>query len=132
VEGEYAYRRNAISQIDFYGQGSSKSGRFTTSSCMANLLWDLPLCSWGCKFHNIRPFVGSGIGCDFQKMSAESSRIDFRQTWTHFSWQMMTGLVFPIFRNTELTLEYKFHQGGSHFYNQSVGIGLVYKFGFLK
>lgn len=132
VEAEYAYRRNAISNITFFGHGSSDDGHFQTSSCMANLFWDLPLCSWGCRFWNIRPFVGTGVGCDFQKMQALSSRIDFNQSWTHFSWQLMTGLVFPIFRNLELTLEYKFHQGGSHFFNQSAGVGLVYKFGCLN
>ena len=132
VEAEYAYRNNAISKIDFYGQGSSDDGNFQTSSAMANLLWDLPLCSWGYRFWNIRPFFGTGVGCDWQQMDALSSRIDFQQKWTHFSWQLMTGLAFPIFRNAEITLEYKFHQGGGHFYNQSVGIGLVYKFGFLK
>lgn len=132
VEAEYAYRRNAINKIHFFGQGSSKHGHFQASSWMANLLWDLPLCSWGCRFWNIRPFIGTGVGCDLQKMYALSSRIDFHQKWTHFSWQLMTGLVFPIFRNVEMSLEYKFHQAGSHFFNQSVGIGLTYKFGFLK
>jgi hypothetical protein len=44
----------------------------------------------------------------------------------------MAGLFFPLFRNTELTVEYKFHQGGTHFYNNSIGLGLVYKFGYLK
>jgi opacity protein-like surface antigen len=132
VEGEYAYRRNGIRKIRFFGQGSSHHGHFQTSSYMANLLWDFPLCSWGCILWPIRPFVGAGIGCDFQQMHASSSRIAFHQKWTHLSWQAMTGLVFPIFRKTDMTLEYKFHQGGSHFYNHSVGIGLVYKFGFLK
>lgn len=98
---------------------------------MANLLWDLPLSSWGCEFWNIQPFIGAGIGDDFQRMHASNSRIVFKQKWNHFSWQAMAGLAYPIFRNTEITLEYKFHQGG-HFYNHSIGVGLVYKFGFLK
>ncbi len=132
IEAEYAYRRNSISTIYFFGQGSSNNGYFQTSSCMGNLLWDLPLSNWGCSFWNIRPFIGAGVGCDFQHMHASNSRINFNQSWTHFSWQVMTGLVFPIFRNTELTLEYKFHQGGSHFNNQCVGLGLIYKFGYLR
>lgn len=132
VEEEYAYRRNGIQNISFEGQGSSQDGYFQTSSCMTNLFWDLPLCSWGYSFRNVKPFIGSGIGCDFQKMHASNSRIIFDQKWTHFSWQLMTGLVFPVFRKAEITLEYKFHQGGSHFYNQAIGIGLAYKFGCLK
>ena len=99
---------------------------------MANLLWDLPLCSWGCSFWKIQPFIGAGIGYDYQKMHSSNSRIVFNQKWTRFSWQVMAGFAYPIFRNAEITLEYKFHEGGSHFYNHSVGIGLVYKFGCIR
>lgn len=129
LEGEYAYRRNAIKKIYFFGQGFSKHGHFQASSYMANLLWDLPLSSWGCTFWNIQPFIGAGIGYDFQQIHSSNSRVIFNQKWNHFSWQLMTGLAYPIFCNTEITLEYKFHQGGCHFYNHSVGVGLVYKFG---
>lgn len=132
IEGEYAYRRNAISEIQFFGQGSGKHGHFQTSSYMANLLWDVPLSSWGCIFWKIQPFVGAGIGYDAQKMQASNSRIDFYQKWNHFSWQLMAGLSYPIYCNTEITLEYKFHQGGCHFDNHSIGAGLVYKLGFSR
>ncbi len=132
AEGEYAYRRNAIKKIHFPGQGSSNHGHFQTSSYMANLLWNLPSSSWGCALGNIRPFVGAGIGYDFQQMHASNSRIDFHQKWNHFSWQLMAGLGYEIFCNTELALEYKFHQGGCQFNNHSVGIQLVYKFGFFR
>ncbi len=130
VEGEYAYRRNAIKKIHFFGQGSSNHGHFQTSSYMANLLWDFPLSYIGCAFLDIQPFVGVGIGYDFQQMHSTNSRIDFHQRWNHFSWQLMAGFAYEIFCNTELTLEYKFHQGGCHFYNHSIGVGLLYKFGF--
>lgn len=129
LEGEYAYRRNAINKIHFFGQGSSKRGHLQASSYMANLLWDLPLSSCGYSFFHIQPFIGAGIGYDFQKMHSSNCRIVFDQKWKHFSWQLMTGLVYPIFCNTEISLEYKFHQGSCHFYNHSVGVGLTYKFG---
>lgn len=132
VEGEYAYRRNTIRKIHFFGQGASKHGHFQTSSYMANLLWDLPLSSWGYTFCNIRPFVGGGIGYDLQQMHSSNSRIDFHQKWNHFSWQLMAGLAYPIFCNTEMTFEYKYHQGGCHFYNHSIGVGLSYKFYFVR
>jgi opacity protein-like surface antigen len=131
-EGEYAFRRNAISKIDFITQGHSKHGHFQTSSYMGNLLWDFPLCSWGCEFWKLQPFIGAGVGCDFQQMRSSNSRIVFNQKWTHFSWQAIAGLSYPIFHHGEITLEYKFHQGGSHFYNNSIGVGLVYKFGFIR
>lgn len=129
LEAEYAFRKNNIKNIDFFVEGSSKSGYFETSSCMANLLWDLPLalCKW-----NIQPFIGAGIGYDFQKMHSSNSRIIFNQNWNHFSWQLIAGLAYPIFRNTEITLEYKFHQGGCQFKSNSIGVGLLYKFDLRK
>jgi len=132
LEAEYAFRRNAISKMHFITQGFSKHGHFQTSSYMGNLLWDFPLCSWGCDFWELQPFIGAGVGCDFQQMRSSNSLVVFNQKWTHFSWQAIAGLSYPIFHNTEITLEYKFHQGGSHFYNNSIGVGLVYKFGFIK
>jgi len=132
LEAEYAFRRNAIRKINFVIEGSSTDGYFQTSSCMANLLWDLPLSSWGYAFWDIQPFIGAGVGYDFQHMHATNSRVIFDQNWRHFSWQLMAGLAYPIFCNTEVALEYQFHQGGCHFNNHSVGVGLVYKFGFLR
>jgi opacity protein-like surface antigen len=132
LEFEYAFRRNDISKIYFVTEGASTHGNFQTSSYMANVLWDLPLCSWGCSFWDIQPFIGAGLGGDFQKMHASNSRIIFNQKWTRLSWQVMTGFSYPIFRNAEISLEYKFHEGGSHFYNHSVGVGFTYKFGFLR
>jgi opacity protein-like surface antigen len=132
LEAEYGYRRNDIKTIHFYAEGFSNHGNFQASSYMANLLWDWPLSSWGCTFWNIQPFVGAGIGYDYQHMHSSNSRIVFDQKWKHFSWQMMAGLVYPIFCNTEISLEYKFHQGGCHFYNHSVGVGLLYKLDFFR
>lgn len=132
LEGEYAFRRNGIKKIDFITQGSSNNGHFQTSSYMVNLLWDFPLCSWGCKFWKIYPFIGAGLGYDAQQMHASNSLIVFNQKWHHFSWQVMTGLAYSISRNIGIDLEYKFHQGGTQFCNHSIGLGLVYKFGFSK
>jgi opacity protein-like surface antigen len=128
LEGEYAYRRNDIRKIHFFGEGFSKHGHFQTSSYMANLLWKLPS-SLECALWDFEPFIGAGIGYDFQQMHSSNSRIIFNQKWNHFSWQLMAGLTYPIFCNTEITLEYKFHQGGCHFYNHTIGVGLAYKFG---
>jgi outer membrane autotransporter protein len=132
LEAEYAFRRNGISKIDFVTEGSSNNGHCQASSYMGNLLWDLPLCSWGYTFWNIQPFIGTGVGGDFLRMHASNSRIVFNQKWTKFAWQLMAGFSYPIFRNAEIALEYKYHQGGSHFYNHAIGVGFVYKFGFIR
>ncbi len=129
LEAEYAFRRNAIKRIDFFVEGYSLSGHFQSSSFMANLLWDLPLPCCECTFDNIQPFIGIGIGYDFQQMHSSNSRFIFNQKWNSLSWQAMAGLMYGIFCNTDMILEYKFHQGGRHFYHHSIGIGLMYKFG---
>ena len=130
LEAEYAYRRNSIKKIDFFVEGFSENGHYQASSYMANLLWDLPLSLRKGIFWNTKPFVGACVGYDFQQMHASNSRIEFNQKWNHLSWQLMVGLAYPIFCNTEIALEYKFHQGGCHFYNHSIGIGVVYRFSF--
>ena len=127
-EGEYAFRRNAIDEIKFFSQGNSHDGHFQTSSYMANMLWYVPLSSWTNKCWNFRPLMGLGIGYDFQQMIASNSRIDFNQKFYVFSWQGMLGFAYAFPYNTELTLEYKFHQG-DNFYNHAVGLGFAYKFG---
>ncbi len=128
-EAEYAFRRNSIDEINLVGMGSSDTGRTQVSSYMANLLWGLPK---GCTFWCIQPFIGGGLGYDFQQMHTSTSRIIFNQKWYNFSWQLMAGFARPIFRNTELAIEYKFHQGGTDFYNHAIGLSLQYNFGYLK
>jgi outer membrane autotransporter protein len=93
---------------------------------MANLLWDLPLTYWECACCNIQPFLGAGVGYDQQRMRSSNSRIIFNQKWNQFAWQVMAGVAYPIFCNTEVSLEYKFHRSSSHFYSQSVDVGLTY------
>lgn len=128
LEGEYAYRRNGIKKIHFIEEGFSEHGNFQTCSYMANLLWDFPLSSWGCFCWDLQPFVGAGIGYDSQHLHSSNSRIVFNERTHHFSWQILTGLAYPLFCNTEITLEYRYHQGGCNFRNQSIGIGFVYNF----
>lgn len=127
LEAAYAFRRNNLEEIQFVQQGSSKEGHSQTSSYMANLLWDLPLRSSGCGFWGTQPFIGAGVGYDCQQTHASNSRVVFDQKWQHFSWQLMAGLAYPVLRNTDITLEYTFHQGGSAFCNHAVGIGLEYR-----
>lgn len=131
MEGEYAYRRNAIKKMHYFGEGQSRHGHFQTSSYMGNLLWDLPFSSW-MGLWDVQSFIGAGIGYDSQKMHSSNSRIVFDQKWNHFSWQLMAGLTYPFFCNSHLTLEYTFHQGSCHFNNHSIGVGFVYNFDFLR
>lgn len=124
VEAEYAYRRNGINKIDFYVEGFSNCGYYHSSSITANLLWDLPFCSWRRRCGFVHPFVGAGAGYNFQKMHASNSRFVFNQKWNQFSWQLLCGIAYPIVYDIEMILQYTFHQGGCHFNNHSLEIGL--------
>lgn len=122
VEAEYAYRRNAINKIRFFTEGNSKRGHFQTSSFMANLFWDTPLCG------EFEGFLGAGIGYDYQQMHSSNDRVVFDQKWHHFAWQLMAGLSYEVFCNTDIVVEYNYHQGGCNFQNHAIGLGIVYSF----
>lgn len=130
VEAEYAYRRNSLRNIHFLGRTFSLNGHFQSSSYMANLLWDLPLYNWGCDFYGIEPFIGGGVGYDVQRIHGSNAGLTLSDKKRGFAWQVMAGLGYPIFCNTYLSLEYKFHKGRlSHLYNHSLGLGLNFSFG---
>jgi opacity protein-like surface antigen len=132
LEAEYAYRRNTLKKIHFFGRSFRTHGHFQSSSYMANLLWDLPLSSCGCDLWKIRPFIGAGIGYGLQQLSSHNSAFVFtKMKKKHVAWQLIAGLSYPLFCHTDISIEYKFHKGGfSHIYNHSVGLGLTYNFGF--
>lgn len=130
VEGEYAYRRNSVRKLHFFGRSFSFHGHFQSSSYMANLLWDLPLSRWGCGCWKFRTFIGGGIGYDLQQIHAKNEGIAFRNNKKHFAWQVIAGIGYPLFCSTDISLEYKYHKGGfSYIHNHSLGVGLTYKFG---
>lgn len=130
LEAEYAFRRNQYRKVHFFGRSFHLHGHFQSSSYMANLLWDLPLCNWGIDLWNITPFIGGGIGYDCQQLHAKNEGLIFNTTAKGFAWQVLAGLGYPITCNMDISVEYKFHQGRfCHLYNHSVGVGLTYKFG---
>lgn len=130
LEAEYAFRRNSLRKGDFLHRGFKLSGHFQSSSYMGNLLWDVPSSVCDCSYWNIQPFIGGGVGYDFQQIDAKNGNISVKENKKKFAWQIIAGLAYPIFCNTDLSLEYKFHKGGfKHLYNHSLGIGLTYSFG---
>lgn len=130
LEAEYAFRRNSLKRVHFFGRRFGISGHFQSSSYMANLLWDLPLSRWGWNCWGIQPFLGGGIGYDCQRIHAKNQRLIFNKHKKEFSLQVLAGLGYPIFCNTDIFLEYEFHKGGfKHIYNHSLGAGLKYTFG---
>lgn len=130
LEAEYAFRRNSLTKIHFFGRSFPIHGHFQSSSYMANVLWDLPLATWGYQCCGVHPFIGGGIGYDVQRVHGKNQDLVFNQKKRHFAWQVVAGIGYPLFCSTEISLEYKFHKGGLHYiYNHSLGLGLTYQFG---
>lgn len=128
LEAEYAFRRNDLEKLHFFGQTFKLPGHFQSSSYMANALWDISLSRYCINW--LTPFAGVGIGYDTQQYHAKQDGFHFRRKENSFAWQLMTGLKLPIFKNTDLSLEYKFHKGPiKNIYSHSIGLGLTYTFG---
>lgn len=130
-EVEYAYRRNTLKKLHFFGQNFTLPGHVQTSSYMANVLWDVPLIGYGKYKFCFKPYVGLGVGYDVQRWHAEQDNFFINENKKGFAWQLMTGLRYQFFDKFETNIEYKFHKGPlTKFYNHSIGLGLTYKFGF--
>lgn len=128
-EAEYAFRRNQVKNIHFFGRSFGSNGHYQSSSYMANLFWDIPLKCWGLDAYGLRPFIGGGIGWDYQILRARRHHTTFRDSKKHFAWQGMAGLTLPLYFHTDLSLEYRYHQGGlTYLHNHTVGVGVKYNF----
>ena len=133
LEAEYAFRRNSMSNIHYFGQDFNIPGHFQSSSYMGNLLWNIPLCwnlpLWNCLLSYTRPFLGGGIGYDVQQFHASDDGFRLNQDKKGFAWQLMAGFRYALSSRSDITLEYKFHKGPLHnFFSHAIGIGLSYKF----
>lgn len=127
MEAEYAHRRNTMSKIHYYGQSFSNGGAFHSSSYMVNLLWESPMCI--CK--NVWPYLGGGIGYDVQKFCTQDDGFHFKRNKKGFAWQIILGLIAPIFEGNEISLEYQYHKGPlKGIYSHAIELGYIYTFPF--
>jgi opacity protein-like surface antigen len=124
LEAEFAYRKNFLNKIRFLGLNFRRNGHFESFSYMGNMLWDFPL---KCIF---RPYIGGGIGYDFQQSVTRSVGLDGKKNKKDFAWQVMAGLKYEFLFLLNISLEYKYHQGCfSHINCHSLGLCLTGEFG---
>jgi len=123
LEAEFAYRRNSLNKVHFFGQNFRRDGHFESFSYMGNVLWDVP---WTCV---LKPYVGGGIGYDFQQTLTRGSGLSAKENKKDFAWQVIAGLQYDLPCSLDISLEYKFHQGGfSNIFCHSLALCLTYDF----
>lgn len=128
IEGEYAFRRNSLINLHYFGQDFLIDGHYQSSSYMANVFWDFSL--WKCIFRCSKPYIGGGVGYDVQQFHASEDSFRFNEDKKGFAWQIMLGLRYSLSSFSEISVEYKFHKGPlNHIYSHVVGIGFTYNFG---
>ncbi len=129
IEAEFAYRRNTIDQISFFGRSFPIPGHFHSTSWMGNLIWEMPLDRWLCTRIGLKPIVGGGLGWDDQHVHGDMGILTFTQIEKGFSWQVMTGLAYRLLNCLDISVDYKCHKGRmENLYSHSVGAALNYHY----
>ena len=135
IEGELAYRRNDIDQVNLFGAIDLGSGKVTTTSLMLNFVYDINLKS---KFV---PYIGAGIG--FANVDADVGLLigSVDDSDNVFAWQGIIGAAYQVSDQLDLFVDYRYFQTEDpnfsssligdvsvDYDSQSVMIGLRYRF----
>lgn len=121
VEAEVSYRNNR-----FKKESSTHTGRLTTVSYMAHLLYDFP-CSWV-----VQPYAGFGLGYAHQKeahkffVDEDTFRDHFKRNG--FAWDLIAGVAVPVCNNIDLDFQYRYFHNRARVEENSLCTGLRYQF----
>lgn len=133
LEAEYAYRKNSLDSLWYYGLNFDVPGDYWSSSCMANLLWDFPFRHSRSFWGRLYPYVGTGIGYDFQRIRAHEDGFVWKDKHEGFAWQAIAGIRYLVSPHVDIGIEYKFHKGPLEGVSiNSIGLSLAYAFGYKK
>ena len=109
TEVEFAYRRNSMRFIHYFGRDFRIPGHYQSFSYLFNLMWE---CSLGEYFLNgFQPYLGTGFGYDVQQFHASQGGFRLDKNKRGFAWQLMCGFSYPVSERAEFALEYKYHKG---------------------
>lgn len=131
IEGEIAYRRHSIKQLNVHIQGLSfcqpACGHFGSLAFMANILYDLPFdfCFY--------PYAGVGVGGALNKFHLKINPLGEVVRTSHhrngFAWQFIAGVAFPFWECLDLNVEYRYYKPHvRHFHENDAALGLRYYF----
>jgi opacity protein-like surface antigen len=122
LEAELGYLANDVNSISTFtaggvivGTAAPTNGEINATYGLVNLLFDFPM-GWG-----FTPFFGAGVGygrvsADFTTTSgvgAHGAGTKFVAEDTSFAWDVTAGIAYPIARNVDLEIAYRFLQFNS-------------------
>lgn len=122
VEGEYSYRKNRITGINFNGFSLGHHGHQRYYAGMGNIYYDFCL-----PDTYVTPFVGVGAGWYDQRINLEHSILS-TDIERKVAWQILAGLAYEVNRCYDIVLSYRMLKPEDKFYNHTASLGVNYKF----
>ena len=104
AELEYSFRSNAGDDWWVNGSGTYWSGNLNTSPFMSNVYYDFK----NCNFHNLVPYVGTGIGVVFTDSDFNTPAVNVSINDEAFAYQFIAGASKPMSNSIDLFAEYRF------------------------
>lgn len=102
LEAHGSFRRADLDSVEVGGVDLSGDGWAGTASFLGNAYFDLPI-----PFP-IRPYVGAGAGVAIFSADVNGSAVSVDDDDTEFAWNVMGGLLWPVFRHLELDARYRY------------------------
>ena len=104
AELEYSFRSNASDRWWVNGAGTDWTDTLNTSAFMTNVYYDFQKRD----FHNIVPYVGTGIGVVIADGDFSTPAIDLSIKDEAFAYQFIAGASKQVSRSMDLFAEYRF------------------------
>jgi opacity protein-like surface antigen len=111
TELEFAYRKNDVDSVDYFGPVTDASGDVSQTSLIANVLYDIHLTD------DLSLSLGAGAGLAGASINVEGLGgplvVDKGDGWG-FAWQLIGGVNWSLSPDTELYAEYHYMRNDRH------------------
>jgi len=101
LEGHASFRRADIDTVSVGGIETA-DGWAGTAAFLGNAYFDIPI-----PFP-VKPYVGGGAGMAIFSADVDGNAVDVDDDDTEFAWNVMGGLLWPVWRHLELDARYRY------------------------
>ncbi|HVH18444.1 MAG TPA: outer membrane beta-barrel protein [Myxococcota bacterium] len=101
LEGHASFRRADIDTVSVGGIETA-DGWAGTAAFLGNAYFDIPI-----PFP-VKPYVGGGAGVAIFSADVDGNAVDVDDDDTEFAWNVMGGLLWPVWRHLELDARYRY------------------------